>query len=255
MKIVYGPVASWRLGRSLGIDVICSKNKICSFDCTYCQLQHTERITTKQEAFINVDEMRQELAHALESTTADVVTLSGMGEPTLASNLSEIIQGIRQTTKLPIALLTNSTLLYKPETQQILKDIDIIVAKLDAPNQQLFQRINRPAKGVTFSQTLKGIKEMKNQFSGRFDLQMMFIDENKDEATAMAELARLIDPDVIELNTPLRPCKIAPLSQQDMDVIQTYFSNMSTISVYHSEKPKTDPIDKLELIQRRRMEE
>jgi len=192
---------------------------------------------------------------ALEETTADVVTLSGMGEPTLASNLHEIITGIHETTELPIALLTNSTLLDQKEKQQVLQDIDIIVAKLDAPNQQLFQRINRPATGVTFAQTLKGIKEMRNQFSGGFDLQMMFIDENKDTAEAMAELARSIEPDFIELNTPLRPCPVKPLSEQIMDAIQEYFTNQQTLSVYHSEKPKTNPIDKLDMIQRRRMED
>ena len=220
MNIIYGPVASWRLGRSLGVDVICTKNKICSFDCTYCQLQHTERITTQQEAFINPQEMKLELSQALQETTADVVTLSGMGEPTLASNLKDIIQGIRETTDLPIALLTNSTLLYRSEKQNILQAIDIIVAKLDAPNATIFQKINRPAPGITFEQTLKGIKDMRKKFSGRFDLQMMFIKENQHLAQDMAECARTIEPDVIQLNTPLRPCPVKPLSEQSMDEIE-----------------------------------
>ncbi len=254
MKIVYGPVASWRLGKSLGVDVICTKNKICSFDCTYCQLPYTERITAEQQSFINVNEMKQELSSALDHTSPDIITLSGMGEPTLASNLKDIIKGIRDTSNIPIALLTNSTVLYQTSLQEILQNIDIIVAKLDASNKTLFQKINQPAHEITFEKTLEGIHSMRQNFSGRFDLQMMFIQENKDAAEDMAELARGIDPDYVQLNTPLRPCPVPPLSEEVLDHIETYFSKNKTLSVYHSTKPKTTPLDKMDMIQRRRME-
>ena len=254
MKIVYGPVSSWRLGASLGIDVICSKNKVCSFDCRYCQLTHTDRITTQQEAFISPEDLHQELTRALDQTTPDMVTLSGMGEPTLASNLDEIISEISNITDIPKAVLTNSTMLDKPSVQQALHRLDVIVAKLDAPNEQVFQQVNQPTPGISFEQTLKGIQEMKKAFSGRFDLQMMFYQDNKDVAKDMADLARRIDPDYVEINTPLRPCKVQPLSQELLDEICTYFTGVNVMSVYHSEKPHTQPLDKMELIKRRRDE-
>ena len=92
MKIIYGPVASWRLGKSLGVDLICSEKKICSFDCIYCQLEKTYRITRQRKSFISLDKLKKDLRHALHQTTPDVITLSGMGEPTLAKNISKAIQ-------------------------------------------------------------------------------------------------------------------------------------------------------------------
>jgi wyosine [tRNA(Phe)-imidazoG37] synthetase (radical SAM superfamily) len=254
MKIVYGPVASWRLGRSLGVDLICSPNKICSFDCIYCQLEKTEKLTAQRNSFISIEQLKDELKNALEKTTPDVITLSGMGEPTLAKNMSKAIQIIRELADLPLAILTNSSLMYDKNVQSDLKKLDIIVAKLDAPDQELFQKINRPASGITFEKTLRGIKELRRDFHGKFALQIMFIEENKNYVDELATLAREIKPDEAQINTPLRLCKIKPLPMEELDEIEKKFTRLNTISVYHSPKPMTDPLDKLELIKRRRME-
>jgi len=253
MKIVYGPVASWRLGRSLGVDLICSPKKICSFNCTYCQLEE-EKPTTKRDTFVSIDKVEEELKNALEKTTPDVITLSGMGEPTLAENMSETIQVIRKLTKLPLAILTNSTMMYDKEAQENLRKLDIIVAKLDAPNEELFQRINRPAAGITFEKTLRGIKGTRKGFKGKLALQTMFVEENKGYAEELAALARDIQPDEVQINTPLRPCKVKPLSQKELDEIEKAFTGLNYISVYHTPKPMADPLDKMELIRRRREE-
>ena len=134
MKIVYGPIASWRLGKSLGVDLTCHKGKICSFDCIYCQLKKTEKITAQRGTFISMDQLKKELTSALEKTKPDVITFSGMGEPTLANNMDEVIQLVRELSDFPIAILTNSSLFYDKEVQNNLKQLDIIVAKQDAPN-------------------------------------------------------------------------------------------------------------------------
>jgi wyosine [tRNA(Phe)-imidazoG37] synthetase (radical SAM superfamily) len=254
MKIIYGPVASWRLGRSLGVDLICSEKKICSFDCIYCQLEKTDKITKQREYFISLDKLKKDLRHALHQTIPDVITLSGMGEPTLAKNIRKAIQIIRELTDLPLAILTNSSLMYDKNVQSDLKELDIIVAKLDAPNQVLFRKISRPAEGITFKQTLRGIKELRRDFPGKFALQIMFMGENKDYAHELAKLAREIQPDEIQINTPLRPCNVKPLPKVELDEIEKKFTGLNTISVYHSPKPMTDPLDKLELIKRRRLE-
>ena len=148
MKIIYGPVASWRLGKSLGIDLICSEKKICSFDCIYCQLEKTDRITRQRESFISLDKLKKDLQHALQQTTPDVITLSGMGEPTLAKNMNEAIKIIKELTDLPLAILTNSSLMYDKNVQSDLKELDIIVAKLDAPNQVLFQKYDNQSQNA-----------------------------------------------------------------------------------------------------------
>jgi len=254
MNIIYGPVSSWRLGSSLGADLICSNKKICSFECTYCQLQQTEKHTIKRKNFISINKLEDELNDALKKTKPDVITLSGTGEPTLAKNIDRAITKIRELSDLPIAILTNSTLLYKKEVRDALKKIDIIVAKLDAPNQDLFQKINKPVKEINFKQTFEGIKKMRSEFKGKFATQTMFIDKNKKFVKEIADKTREINPDEVQINTPLRPCKEKPLSVKQLDEIEKKFTGLNTINVYHSEKPMTNPLDKIELFKRRRME-
>jgi len=254
MKIVYGPVASWRLGRSLGIDLICTQKKICSFDCIYCQLEKAEKITSKKDIFVSTEDVKKELKKALGKITPDVITFSGMGEPTLANNMYVIIDFIREITNIPQAILTNSSLFYDRIVRKTLCNLDIIVAKLDAPNQDLFQKINNPANGITFEKTLKGIKELKRNFHGKFALQIMFMKENKGYAHELARLAKMIQPDEVQINTPLRLCDIQPLSKKELDKIEKAFTGLNTLSVYHSPKPMVKPLDMMELIKRKRME-
>jgi wyosine [tRNA(Phe)-imidazoG37] synthetase (radical SAM superfamily) len=254
MKIVYGPIASWRLGRSLGIDLVCKPNKICSFDCIYCQLENTEKITSERNQFVDIKNVENELKKALEIRKPDVITLSGMGEPTLATNINDAIELIRGLTDIPLAILTNSSLFYNENVQNSLCKLDIIVAKLDAPNQEIFQKINQPAKGVTFEKTIEGIKSLRRKFNGKFALQIMFINENKDYVKEIVQCVKEIKPDEIQINTPLRPCKIKPLSEKELDEIEKAFVGLNTLTVFKSPRPKTDPLDKMELIKRRRME-
>jgi wyosine [tRNA(Phe)-imidazoG37] synthetase (radical SAM superfamily) len=254
MKIVYGPVDSWRLGRSLGVDLICKPNKICSFNCIYCQLEKTEKITSVRNEFVDIKDVENELIEALKLRKPDVITLSGMGEPTLAININETIELIRGLTNIPLAILTNSSLFYNEDVQNSLSKLDIIIAKLDAPNQGIFQKINQPAKGVTFEKTIEGIKSLRKIFKGKFALQIMFINENKDYTEDIVQCVKEINPDEIQINTPLRPCKVKPLSKEEVDEIEKSFVGLNTITVYKSPKPKSDPLDKMELIKRRRME-
>ena len=254
MKHVYGPVASWRLGKSLGIDLLCSPGKTCSFECVYCQLDKTDKITIERKKFIKIPELIKDVKEALKKSEPDVLTLSGMGEPTLAKNMSEAIDEIKKITDIPVAILTNSTLFYKKEVRDALKKVDIIIAKLDASNSEIFKKINRPAEGIIFEKTLKNIKKLREEFKGKFALQIMFMNKNKEYAKEIADIAREINPDEVQINTPIRPCNIKPLSVEELDRIEKEFSGLNALSVYHSEKPKTDPIDKIEIFRRRRKE-
>ncbi|MEF8848419.1 MAG: radical SAM protein [Candidatus Thermoplasmatota archaeon] len=240
MEIVYGPVPSWRLGKSLGIDLINSTKKICSFNCSYCQIQNTEYKTKDRKEFVDIKQMRNELIKALNKAKPDVITFSGTGEPTLAKNLNQAISEIKKNTEKPIAILTNSTLLYRKEVRADLKHLDIIVAKLDVPNPHLFNLINRPVQGIGFENTIKGIKEMKKSFDGKFCLQIMFIEKNKDYAKALADITDEINPDEIQINTPLRPCKEKPLSLKEMKKILEKFGRKKSKMLYYSHKKNVD---------------
>jgi wyosine [tRNA(Phe)-imidazoG37] synthetase (radical SAM superfamily) len=168
--------------------------------------------------------------------------------------MNEVIELIRNISDLPIAILTNSSLFYDKEIQRILNNLDIIVAKLDAPNRELFQRISQPVGGITFKQTFKGIKELRRNFNGKFALQTMFMNENKNYANELAELAKIIDPDEVQINTPLRPCEVIPLSKKELDEIEKKFKGLKTLSVYNSPKPMTEPLDMSELYKRSRFQ-
>lgn len=251
MEIVYGPVPSWRLGKSLGVDLICSKHKICTFECTYCQLLQTEKHTNKRQNFVDLSNLEKELKLALKKSNPDVITLSGTGEPTLALNIDEAVQIIRKNTKKPIAILTNSSLLHLKKVRDSLKKIDIIVTKLDAVDKESFNEINQPTKEITFKQTFKSIKKMRKEFKGFFSIQTMYLKKNKDYVDQLIKITKDIDPDEVQINTPLRPCKEQPLSKMEIEKIEKKYKNLNAISVYSSNKPKIDPIDKLKMIQRR----
>jgi wyosine [tRNA(Phe)-imidazoG37] synthetase (radical SAM superfamily) len=253
MKSVYGPVASWRLGRSLGIDPVCSERKICSFDCTYCQLGSGSKIHERKN-FISMKKLKEDLK-AIRNAEADVITFSGTGEPTLAKNLEAMIDYVRSISDLPLAILTNSSFLSSEATRKILNKMDIVVAKLDAPNESLFWKINRPHGSIRFENYLEGIRKFREGYAGKLALQIMFIDANKARAGDIAEIATGLEPDEVQLNTPLRPCKVKPLGKERLESIKDIFSDFENVlSVYDSEKPKVEPLDMEEVRKRKRPE-
>jgi wyosine [tRNA(Phe)-imidazoG37] synthetase (radical SAM superfamily) len=253
MKIVYGPVPSWRLKRSLGVDLICSENKTCSFDCVYCQLGRTKRKTSKRKVFVSVKKMEEELKSALEKVEFDVIAFSGTGEPTLAKNLDKAIDTIKKYTKLPLVILTNSSLINNAEVRNALNKLDVVVAKLDAPNKELFQKINNPTKEINFDKIVQGIKQFRDEFNGKLSLQMMFTEENRRYAEEMARIAKSLSPDEVQINTPLRPCPVKPLTPMEIENIEKHFNGLNVVSVYKKSKPEIKYyLDKNEILKRRK---
>jgi len=250
MKSVYGPVPSWRLERSLGIDVI-AREKTCSFDCVYCQLGRTKNKTCKLQEFISIKRLEKDLTKVINKVKADYITFSGMGEPTLASNLGQAIDLVRGLSDIPIAILTNSSFFWRKELRKALSKLDFIVAKLDAPDEKLLREINKPVKDITFDKILDGIKTVRKEFTGKFALQMMFIDKNKNHAFELANLAREIEPDEVQIDTPTRPCIIKPLNPEEIKKIKSEFKGLNAISVYEAKRPKVKILDKAEYSIRR----
>jgi len=242
VEIVYGPVSSWRLGRSLGVDPVCRVGKVCSFDCLYCSLGPTAEKTIERKIFIPTEKAAQSLQKAMKKVEADVVTFSGTGEPTLAQNLGELIEIARDISGLPIAVLTNSSLKTKGDVRKDLAKADIVKGKLDVPNEKLLKEINRPHKGLLFRDIVKGLKKFRGEFKGKFALEVMFIPENKDFSEEIAKIVRTIRPDEVHINTPLRPSPVRPLTQEELKEVEKSFEGMNFRSVYEAEKPKVDKI-------------
>jgi wyosine [tRNA(Phe)-imidazoG37] synthetase (radical SAM superfamily) len=232
---IYGPVPSWRLGSSLGIDLLSQKEKICNFDCVYCQLGPGKGYTLERRVYVSVKDVIKEL-DSLPDIGIDYITFSGRGEPSLAGNLGEVIGEIKLVRKEPIAVLTNSFLMGQKRVREELLGADLVVAKLDAFSQASLKKINKPDDSIVFSNILEGIKEFRDIYKGRLALQMMFTEYNKNHFFDLIDLASYIKPDEVQINTPLRHCSVKPLSRQDITRIKNEFyyacSKPEIVSVY-----------------------
>ncbi len=180
MPIIYGPVPSWRLGRSLGIDLLSTRGKTCSFDCVYCQLGRTIHSLDEPKEFVPVSKLVSELEQ-VRGVQADYATFSGVGEPTLASNLGQAIEIVKSGLGVPVAVLTNSSLMPREDVRQGLAKADSVVAKLDAPTEELFHTINKPVIDYSLTEVLEGIRRFRLEFGGKLAVQMMFIEANRQQ--------------------------------------------------------------------------
>ena len=240
MRVIYGPIDSWRFGRSLGVDPLASRTKLCPFSCAYCQYGPTYQPTQRRRAFITVEQLRV-AGDALGSVAADCVTFAGLGEPSLARNLPSLVKEIRRQLNLPIILLTGSSLMPRADVRQDALVFDQVVAKLDAPAETLFRRINRPMAGFPYElpTIVEGIRRFRRQYTGRLILQMMFLHSNVHLAPQMAELARSLEPDEIQLNTPLQPALAGHISAIQMNQVSEAFAGLETSCVYSNDQTQT----------------
>lgn len=248
-KYIYGPVSSWRLGRSLGVDLL-YKEKTCNFNCIYCQLGKTGRYRSRRGIFVPLNSLKKELRR-VPHHGIDIITFSGLGESTLAGNLGRAIRLVRHMRREPIAVLTNASFMSRRGVRRELALADLVVAKLDAPDEKLFKNINRPALVIRWQKVLGGIKCFALEYPGKLALQVMFIKENKKVARKLAALAREIAPVEIQLNTPLRPCPIKPLSKREMVRIKKEFRGLPVVSVYEAKPRRAIPISTSETLKRR----
>ncbi len=250
-SIIYGPVPSWRLGRSLGVDLLSTEGKTCSFDCAYCQLGRTIHPLVERKEFVTLSRLAEELKQ-VKRVTADYITFSGVGEPTLAVNLGEAITLARSVLGLPVAVLTNSSLMTGEDVRHDLSLADVVVAKIDAPDEETFRQINRPFVKYRLQEIIRAIKLFREQYKGNLALQMMFISSNKDCAKEMAEIAEKLQPDEVQINTPLRPCAVRPLSPEVIAPISAEFSSLKNVAtVYEAPRPEVNPLDLKETLKRR----
>lgn len=234
MRSVYGPVSSWRLGSSLGIDPLPAE-KTCTFDCVYCQLGRTEKkVSSPGDVELpSAQQIINEMEKFELGVKIDYVTFSGRGEPTLHPELGMLIENASRIFDAPVAVLTNSSLLPREDVREGVNKADLVVAKLDAPNNELFEIINRPCN-PDLEKIVDGIKKVGTKLS----LQIMLIRQNCSEESVkgLAELAQSIDPDVVYLNTPVRPCNASPLGIDEMEGCKKTFVEHGLKAVHRFER-------------------
>lgn len=203
-QTVYGPVASWRYGRSLGIDPI-GEISTCSFNCVYCQLGEIERKTQQRKIYISTEQILKDLKE-FAPWDVDVITLSGSGEPTLATNLAEILTEVKTLTCRSTLVLTNGTTLNDPQVCAELGLADQVSVKLDGVSADQFQRINRPVSGISLDDVLTGLQQFASVYRGELSVQTMILSPWKaTEKAAYIRWMQAIAPKEIHLNTPTRP--------------------------------------------------
>lgn len=208
-RFVFGPVLSGRLGRSLGLDLLGSK--VCSMDCVYCEVGPTRVRTRERKTWIPPRDLLDELAawKAEGFEAPDVVTLGGSGEPTLNSGLAEIIAGCRAILPgVPVAVLTNSTLLDDPAVRRELLAADMILPSLDSLVEQEFRAVNRPLRGITAALAAQGVRDLRREYGGKIFLEVLLCRGYNDSAENLALLQDYcaeLRPDRVDVVTLSRP--------------------------------------------------
>jgi len=207
-KYIFGPVPSRRLGRSLGVDLV--PYKTCTFDCIYCDVGKTTHKTTSRQFFVSPQEIQRELELTLSmlDKKPDYITLSGSGEPTLNTNIGEIIRKIKEITLIPLAVLTNGSLLSMDEVRRDLQEADIVLPSLDAATPALFEYINRPHSSLAIKEIISGLIQFRKQYRGQIWLEILFcrgVNDGKEEIEKLKKVIETLGPDRVQLNTPVRP--------------------------------------------------
>ena len=211
LKYIFGPVPSRRLGRSLGVDLV--PYKTCTFDCIYCDLGRTTNKTTSRQSFVSPEEIRKELELTLSvlDKKPDFITLSGSGEPTLNNNIGDLLRGVKEITSIPVAILTNSSLLSLDKVRRDLSEADVVLPSLDAITPALFEYINRPHASLGIlgiDEIISSLIEFRKQYRGQIWLEILFcrgVNDGKDEVEKLKKVIEKIQPDKIQLNTSVRP--------------------------------------------------
>lgn len=206
-RYVFGPVPSRRLGHSLGVDLV--PYKACTYDCIYCQLGPTTDRTVERKSYVPVEDVLDEVGRRLSGgLRPDYITLSGSGEPTLNADVGSVIDGIKAITEIPVAVLTNGSLLWMEEVRTALLHADLVVPSLDAGTPETFARINRPHEALSFDKMEEGTIAFRREYSGNLWLEVFLIEginDSDEEINHIVELAKRIEPDRVQLNTVTRP--------------------------------------------------
>jgi wyosine [tRNA(Phe)-imidazoG37] synthetase (radical SAM superfamily) len=209
MSTVFGPVPSRRLGRSLGIDPV--PLKTCNWNCIYCQLGRSCPLTTERREYNSVEVVLRDLDRALVShppDSIDWITFVGSGEPLLHASIGELINGVRNRTELPVAVITNGSLLYFSEVRRDLLTVQAVLPTVDAGSESLYRRINRPHPEASFQRHIWGLEAFRTDYRGRLLVEVMLVRGVNDTEPALHDIAsvlRRIQPDEIHLMLPTRP--------------------------------------------------
>jgi wyosine [tRNA(Phe)-imidazoG37] synthetase (radical SAM superfamily) len=205
---IFGPVLSRRLGRSLGVNII--PEKICSFDCLYCEIGKTKTVTVKRSAYVKADKVLSEFkkTYAAAKNRMDVITVTGYGEPTLNTELAAVLDGIKETARHPVVILTNTSTIHIPEVAEVLKNFDIVIPSLDSVVEEKFQFIDHPHPSVSLNTIKEALIDFSMGYKGKLYIELLLakgVNDGEEELSAFAEYIKNVRYDLVQLSTVFRP--------------------------------------------------
>lgn len=207
MGYVFGPVFSRRLGLSLGVNNI--PYKVCTYSCIYCQLGRTLTLSIERRPYSDPEAIAGEVSKALEGVgRVDYVTIVPDGEPTLDTRVGELIEAVRDASGERVAVLTNGSLLWVDEVREDLARADLVSVKVDAGDEAVWRRVDRPHKSLSFREVVDGLDAFAGEFGGVLITETMLVDGVNDsvrDAEAVADIVARLTPAAAYVAVPVRP--------------------------------------------------
>ncbi|BAL80291.1 radical SAM protein [Caldisericum exile] len=220
-RYVYGPITSRRLGVSLGVTTV--PHKVCSFNCIYCEVGKTTVLTSERKEYIPAEAILEELKDFLTNNTTkiDHITFSGLGEPTLHIRLGYIIKELKKITDIPVAVLSNGSLISQNDAKMDLLSADIVKFTLNATDKETYEKINLNHPDIKVEDVIKGIIEFRKIFTHELWIEVLLvkgINNTIENYLNLYDALTLIRPDKIHINTVVRaPAYIVePLSFSEL---------------------------------------
>ncbi len=244
---IFGPVPSRRLGISLGINNI--PHKVCSYSCLYCQVGKGDKIEVVRQEFYKPGYLVEKVREALSKIKAekefpDYLTIVPDGEPTLDINLGSLIKSLK-TFDIPIAVITNSTLLSLQEVRDELNAADYVSVKCDTFDENVWRKINIPHKSLDLQAILKGTQQFAKGFQGELVTETMLlkgINDKPDDLTKTAEIISTLNPDTSFISIPTRPTAYRKAEKPDeqtltmaYDIFSERIENVELLTGYEGD--------------------
>jgi len=235
-EIIFGPVASRRFGKSLGIDLSPGR-KQCNFDCVYCELKPAKPLDHYEEA-LPIDKVLTAVKEGLkEHPDIDVLTVTANGEPTLYPYLAELVEGleaIRGETRLLI--LSNASTIDRPEIRKVLQRFDTVKLSLDCATPRCFKRIDRPTDSVDLEAIKRGMLAFRRDYDGALIVEILVVEGINDkpaEIEALNDYLLHLRPDRIDLGTIDRPpaYRVAPVSYEKLRELSLLFAPVLSVHI------------------------
>ncbi|MDR0579338.1 MAG: radical SAM protein [Campylobacteraceae bacterium] len=254
-NFIFGPVQSRRFGLSLGIDLSPDK-KQCNFDCLYCELKGAKTTDNIQNPPLVHDIINELKSSLVKFPNIDVITITANGEPTLYLWLKELVWQINEVKNgKKLLILSNAACIHDKNVQEALLDIDIVKLSLDSVTHKIFQKLNRPHKGVNLKYITDGLKEFSKVFKNELVLEVLVVEnfnDTRDEFMTLNEIINEISPSRVDISTIDRPSayKVNAVSYEALEILSREIKNIPVVIANRGKFAKTAVnLKEIEIIQ------